>query len=243
MCKLSGVWSRIHHWVERSVIVELVVLVTQRACEALCTADPGCRGAAYRTSDQNCGLFDSGTSQEYSGCLACTGFAKQCPTGNYPVTRQTCDVSTYTIYAANLVSSATYSSVMPTTHTACQSMCTADQYYLGFAFNALTGECELSDSTVPKYLVQNVHFQPEIVLWIWPCPWNHPTMTVPTLPLARICVRMTRFVCRFTTVKVTFSAICRRQTNLPLDVTRVNFTPKTAYQVGKCIDLLKFCRF
>lgn len=80
MCKLSGVRSRIHHWVERSVLVELVVLVTQRTCEALCTADPGCRGAAHRTSDQNCGLFDSGTSQEYIGCLACTGFAKQCPT-------------------------------------------------------------------------------------------------------------------------------------------------------------------
>lgn len=74
--------------IEFSALYSLNSPVTKRACEALCTTDPGCRGAAYQTSDQNCGLFDSGTSQEYSGCLACTAFAKQCPTG-------TADINTF----------------------------------------------------------------------------------------------------------------------------------------------------
>lgn len=76
-------------------IIELSALylvnnsLTQRECEALCSQDPGCRGAAHHPSDQNCGLFDSGTSQEYSWCLNCTGYAKQCPPG-------TDDVITFT---------------------------------------------------------------------------------------------------------------------------------------------------
>lgn len=78
----------IEYIIEFSALYSLNSPVTKRACEALCTADPGCRGAAYQTSDQNCGLFDSGTSQEYSGCLACTAFAKQCPTG-------TADINTF----------------------------------------------------------------------------------------------------------------------------------------------------
>ncbi|XP_065927192.1 uncharacterized protein [Magallana gigas] len=139
-------------------IIELSALylvnnsLTQRECEALCSQDPGCRGAAHHPSDQNCGLFDSGTSQEYSWCLNCTGYAKQCPPGDYPVTRQTCGVSTYTVFAVNHVSSATYSSATLTTNTGCQSMCTADPFCHGFAFNSITRECELSDSTIPKHV-------------------------------------------------------------------------------------------
>lgn len=72
--------------------------------------------------------------------------------GNYPVTRQTCGVSTYTVFAVNHVSSATYSSATPTTNTGCQSMCTADPFCHGFAFNSITRECKLSDSTIPKHV-------------------------------------------------------------------------------------------
>lgn len=41
---------------------------------------------------------------------------------------------------------------MPTTITACQSICNADPFCHGFAFNSLTGECELSDSTLSKHV-------------------------------------------------------------------------------------------
>eukprot|EP00105_Crassostrea_gigas_P039133 XP_019923281.1 PREDICTED: uncharacterized protein LOC105329849 isoform X1 [Crassostrea gigas] len=75
--------------IELSALYLLNNSLTQRECGALCSKDPGCRGAAHQPSDQNCGLFDSGTSQEYSWCLHCTGYAKQCPPG-------TDDVITFT---------------------------------------------------------------------------------------------------------------------------------------------------
>nr|XP_034335384.1 uncharacterized protein LOC105329849 [Crassostrea gigas]XP_034335385.1 uncharacterized protein LOC105329849 [Crassostrea gigas] len=171
--------------IEFSALYSLNSPVTKRACEALCTADPGCRGAAYQTSDQNCGLFDSGTSQEYSGCLACTAFAKQCPTDSTvpkylacaecSFSARDCDVDVPSKYfvqcltnfcsvGVNLTVSMESSNHDSSDFATCQDLCANDPLCLSFH-----------------------HSQGD-------------------------------------------SAVCLRQTNLPLDVTLVNHTPNTAYQ-------------
>ncbi|XP_034335385.2 micronemal protein 4 isoform X2 [Magallana gigas] len=157
----------VEYIIEFSALYSLNSPVTKRACEALCTADPGCRGAAYQTSDQNCGLFDSGTSQKYSGCLACTAFAKQCPTDSTvpkylacaecSFSARDCDVDEPSKYfvqcltnfcsvGVNLTVSMESSKHDSSDFATCQDLCANDPLCLSFHHSQGDLQCRLSTS-------------------------------------------------------------------------------------------------
>ena len=66
---------------DMGTVYQIIAPTTARECERLCSSNSLCRGHAYRTSHQDCGLFISGTESFWGGCLACSAAAKQCPAG------------------------------------------------------------------------------------------------------------------------------------------------------------------
>ncbi|XP_022290329.2 uncharacterized protein LOC111101966 [Crassostrea virginica] len=135
---------------DMGTVYQIIAPTTARECERLCSSNSLCRGHAYRTSHQDCGLFISGTESFWGGCLACSAAAKQCPAGNIPIDRGSCTVTTYTVFPKR-EASAPYTSTPAPARSSCQSLCTADPVCRGFFYDDDTGECVLSESVVPRY--------------------------------------------------------------------------------------------